>query len=1149
MRKALAAVLALSLSLPALADPIPGTGGGGGGGPETDPIYNLEKGSAGGAATLDGSTKVPLGQLPEMGAAQLQDGGVDSVKLAFGTWVGGSTTFAGLPAAGSVAKDGDWSVLHADDGLTQAGLYQLVSGVWTLRLEVPEQGVLSGATPPGSCTSTQPLFVETDQSPPLLYGCFGGSFVQTGGGGGSFTPDADPGVDHSGFDAAVAAAPAPAANTAHAASTSNPHGVTAGQVASTATGDVAATDLQAAVAELAAEKATVAALSGHTGDTGNPHGVTAGQAGALASGHAASGVTDAGSGVVISAAERSKLAGIEASAKDDQVAADVPVTAVGNLGSTQAQDAFEELQADIDALVAGGGTPVSVDGGAPLAAVNLDSVGDADYVLCTGAGAPDAACQAANDVILRLNAGSVGWLSEIANDLGCGALEGVRRNAANAAWECFTPGGGGGDEVSVGGSATTDPDLRSEGDLDFILCSAAGVPDAACLADQDVIARVRPNSVALGTDTIGGYAASASEAGPATTALALDADPADCPAGQVPDGVDAAGVASDCTPNADQAELDAHTGDSGNPHGVTAGQAGAEPSGSVAAHAALPDVHHAAPTSGTANPIDGTTPCARVNQRYQNTTSGDQFYCVAVGSPAGSDWEPWPDEGAPDGSATPEQPTGATGAVGSGPAHAFEDHRHPTPAHSAIQGIGANDHHTPPAAGSLAPVEPTGATGAAGVAAPYSREDHRHPTAAHGALQGVGASDHHTQTPDQVGTVTDGQYCQGAAGSTLDCDVLPIPGPDVGAATEAARGSVELATGAETAAGLAVQANDPRLSDARSPTAHASTHAENAADELLVESLGTAGGAGTAPVSDGLGGLDPVDVATQAELDNHTGDTSNPHAVTVAQIGAESETHASEHAPNAADPVQPALTGASDPVNGTTACDFVSRRYQNTTTGDQFVCLTVGAPAGSVWVTLESVLNIGSFDIESNLSPIVSGATILNFASDFTVTNAGGGRATIGLAAQVSKLGPKIGIAETEAGEFANPAAAASITGVWDFVNGFTALNLGTFASWTPTVTGTGTATGAEWKRLSDSVVIDVNLTKNTAPGMLEFTLPAGMVLAGSPGDFVHFCRGSSTQVVELNIGTTSRLDVDISLAIGEVVECRGVMAKVTTWP
>lgn len=52
---------------------------------------------------------------------------------------------------------------------------------------------------------------------------------------------------------------------------------------------------------------------------------------------------------------------------------------------------------------------------------------------------------------------------------------------------------------------------------------------------------IQANSVALGTDTTGGYAGSASEAGPATTALALDANPTDCSASQFANAIAASG--------------------------------------------------------------------------------------------------------------------------------------------------------------------------------------------------------------------------------------------------------------------------------------------------------------------------------------------------------------------------------------------------------------------------------------------------------------------------------------------------------------------------------------------------------------------------------------------------------------------------------
>jgi hypothetical protein len=58
---------------------------------------------------------------------------------------------------------------------------------------------------------------------------------------------------------------------------------------------------------------------------------------------------------------------------------------------------------------------------------------------------------------------------------------------------------------------------------------------------------VAANSVALGTDTTGGYAASASEGGAATTATALAANGANCSAGNYPLGVDASGAVESCT--------------------------------------------------------------------------------------------------------------------------------------------------------------------------------------------------------------------------------------------------------------------------------------------------------------------------------------------------------------------------------------------------------------------------------------------------------------------------------------------------------------------------------------------------------------------------------------------------------------------------
>ena len=117
------------------------------------------------------------------------------------------------------------------------------------------------------------------------------------------------------------------------------------------------------------------------------------------------------------------------------------------------------------------------------------------------------------------------------------------------AWVCIaTPNGAGtsGDSVRVEDGDNTgaftsmaNVDMDDAGDIDFT--RAAGPPDV-------LTAAVRPDSVALTTDTTGGYAASVSEAGPATTATELAANGANCAtAGQFPRGVDASGAVESCT--------------------------------------------------------------------------------------------------------------------------------------------------------------------------------------------------------------------------------------------------------------------------------------------------------------------------------------------------------------------------------------------------------------------------------------------------------------------------------------------------------------------------------------------------------------------------------------------------------------------------
>src|SRR3990172_7661946 len=136
---------------------------------------------------------------------------------------------------------------------------------------------------------------------------------------------------------------------------------------------------------------------------------------------------------------------------------------------------------------------------------------------------------------------SLAWAQFIGTPSGSGLPAGGTVNdcilntaPGTGTWQAC-PGAAGGDAVSVDSVAVVDPNFDSAGDIDFV--NTANV----------VTANVKTDSVALGTDTTGGYAASTTEGGPATTATALAANGANCAAGQYPLGVDAAGAVESCT--------------------------------------------------------------------------------------------------------------------------------------------------------------------------------------------------------------------------------------------------------------------------------------------------------------------------------------------------------------------------------------------------------------------------------------------------------------------------------------------------------------------------------------------------------------------------------------------------------------------------
>jgi hypothetical protein len=114
------------------------------------------------------------------------------------------------------------------------------------------------------------------------------------------------------------------------------------------------------------------------------------------------------------------------------------------------------------------------------------------------------------------------------------------------------------------------------------------------------------------------------------------------------------------------------------------------------------------------------------------------------------------------------------------------------------------------------------------------------------------------------------------------------PTVNVADASTTVKGVVELATSAETTAGLAVQASDTRLSDSRTPTAHASSHVTPGSDKIRDASASQDGLMTTAYASklDGIeAGADVTDATNVgAAINGATAKTTPVDADTVGLI-------------------------------------------------------------------------------------------------------------------------------------------------------------------------------------------------------------------------------------------------------------------------
>jgi len=191
-------------------------------------------------------------------------------------------------------------------------------------------------------------------------------------------------------------------------------------------------------------------------------------------------------------------------------------------------------------------------------------------------------------------------------------------------------------------------------------------------------------------------------------------------------------------------------------------------------------------------------------------------------------------------------------------------------------------------AGSDANPQPLG-TAAAGTSTSYSRADHVHAM----------------PTADNVGAVPTGRTITAGTGLTGGGDLT-------------ANRTLSVSFG--TTSGTAAQGNDSRLSDSRTPTAHASSHATGGSDAITPASIGAASTTQLASytptsrtISAGTGLLGGGDLTTNRSLSVSYGTTSGTAAQGNDSRLSDSRTptaHAASHAAGGADAVTPSAIGA-----------------------------------------------------------------------------------------------------------------------------------------------------------------------------------------------------------------------------------------------